>query len=642
MSEETRVSIESTELDLAQQVYREFQNSTSFIDRLDLRRDIKRCINFEAGRQWNMDEDLKDFPKITLNIVKQIGKVRKSAILQNEYGYLVNSTRHDAIRKVQDFLKYLNAKMKLKKKDLKVVNDTFTKGTGICYFYWDADSRNIMCKSGGRLRAEVIDIRRFRVADPFIQDVQSQEYVMYVTRERVSAIKRKYGVDVEPDAEEYTNLTEGPVSTEDPDEEFTNVYTKFYRNHESQVFFVITTAREVLKKPTPMNPFYRGDSSPAGPHMGVMDEVEISDEENDDLGQEVFSVFPFASLVLDERDNHFYGVPGAIEVLEAQKSINQHFSVYDKGVQDNVLGGFVHKRGILGEQEITTDNGQIIELDLLPGENYRDVFGRIPVNQVPADSLNYSGNLMNVMREVSGASNVQIGRADYAGQSGKATEALMERARQNTTDFAMLFNEYKVEQAEIMFMFAKFFYDNEDFAVVEHGFKKDNIRAYKEEDKFNGNEYIGEEFMFDIRVGPAPSFSEFANIELLGMMVQSGQAPLEVYIAGLPEGQVSNKDELLEILHSNSQKTIQELHEKLKQAEQIMQQMNEAFKKMQKDRDNVDVLVKENERVKSMIAELAAKSVQISQEAAAENRELTEDIQNLLRTLSGAGEIAQN
>ncbi len=621
---------------LAQEVYNQFQNATSFIDNLNLRRDIKRCVNFEAGNQWSMDEDLKDFPKITLNIVKQIGKVRKSGILQNEYGFLVNTNAVKEIRKIQDFIKYLHDKLKIKKKDLKIVNDTYTKGTGVMYFYWDAEARDILSKSGGKLKAEVIDIRRFRVADPYVQDVQEQEYVIYVTRERISGILKKYGVEVEADAEEYTVLTEKPVVGEKVEDDFANVYTKFYRNEEGQVFFTISTSLHLLKKPTPLNPFYKKEElSEEMPNtLSTMDETK---ENIPTLESEVFNLYPFAALVLDERDNAFYGIPGALEVLEAQKSINQHFSVYDKGVQDNVLGGFLHKRGVLGEQEITTDNGQIIELELLPGEDWRNVFGRIPTNQVPQDSLNYSGNLLGVVRQVSGASNVSIGTADYAGQSGKATEMLLQRAKENTTDYAMLYNEYKKEQAEIMFLFAKFFYDNEDFAVVEHGFMEDETKVYEGEEKFNGNKYKGQDVMFDIKVGPAPAFSEYTNIELLGMMVQSGQAPLEVYIASLPEGYVSNKQEMLKILKDNSQKIIEQLQEQLKQAQQVMQQMAEAFKKTQKDRANIDQVISENERIKSMLAELAAKSIKISQDAAKENREITEDMENLLKSLSRGG-----
>ena len=134
--------------------------------------------------------------------------------------------------------------MKLRKKELKVINDTFTKGTGIMYFYWDAEKRSFMSKSGGCLKAEVIDIRRFRVADPYIQDIQEQEYVIFVSRERINSIEAKFGIKVKPDDEDYTHLTERHIATEEIDEEFANVYTKFYRNEEGQVHFIISTVTE--------------------------------------------------------------------------------------------------------------------------------------------------------------------------------------------------------------------------------------------------------------------------------------------------------------------------------------------------------------------------------------------------------------
>ena len=611
---------------LAYQLYEQFQNGTAFIDGLELRKDIKRCINFEAGKQWNMDEDVEDFPKITLNVVKQIGKVRKSGILQNEYGYLVQSTESKSIRKIQDFLKHLDGKMKLRKKELKVINDTFTKGTGLMYFYWDAEKRSFMSKSGGQLKAEVIDVRRFRVADPYIQDIQEQEYVIFVSRERLDSIEMKYGIKVSPDAEDYTHLTERHISTEEIDEEFANVYTKFYRNDEGQVHFIIATATELLKPATPLNPFYSGSKKEMPNTTSLMDDVKTKK-----LTKAVFNLYPFAALVLDERDNCFYGLPGAKEMLEAQKSINHHFSVYDKGVQDNVLGGYVYKRGVLGDQEITTENGQILQLDLMPGEDWRNVFGRIPTNSVPQDALGYSGNLMGVIRQVSGASNIQLGQSDYAGQSGKQTQMLLQRARENSSDMAMLFNEFKRDEAEIMFLFSKFFYDNEDFAVVEHGFKQDNVTSYEGDNKFDGNEFIDKEVMIDIKVGPAASFSEFSSVELLGMMVQSGQAPLEVYISNLPDNYVNNKQELLDMLQMNSQKQIQQLSQQLQQSQMVMEQMNQQYQKTQKDMQNIDTIIQENTRLKSMMAEIMAKMYEQETTQAQRNMELTKDMQTLLQ-----------
>ena len=136
---------------------------------------------------------------------------------------------------------------------------------------------------------------------------------------------------------------------------------------------------------------------------------------------------------------------------------------------------------------------------------------------------------------------------------------LMSRARENSSDIALLFNEYKIDQAYIMFLFSKFYYDNEDFTMVEHGFKKDSFRSYQGQDRFNGNDYLNQEVMFNIKVGPAPSFSEFNSMELLGLMVQSGQAPLELYVSNMPEGYVNNKEEMLEIAQNNSKKQLEEM-----------------------------------------------------------------------------------
>ncbi len=631
------------------QILTEFTNATSFVDALNLRKDINRCVNFEEGIQWSLDDDVKDFPQITLNVVKQIGKVRKSGILQNEYGYLVNSSNFKSVRKIQDFLKYLANKMSLLAKDLKTVNDTYKKGTGLQYFYWNAEERDFLAKSGGKLKCEVIDIRRFRVADPYIQSVQDQEYVIFVSRERIDSIKYKYGKEVVPDSELYTNLTEKPIITDDVNKEFANVYTKFFRNYEGQVFFIISTGLSILKEATPLNPFYKGTSAVSKPveapnTTSLMDEVKLTKKQR--IGKEIFNLYPFASLVFDERDNCFYGRPGAAEMLEAQKSINHHFSVYDKGIQDNVLGGFLMRRGILGEQELTTENGQTLQLDLLPGEDWRNVFGRIPVNAIPNDALNYSQNLMAVIKTTEGASNIQIGQSDYSGQSGKQTEMLLQRAKENTSDLAVIFNEFKKQQAYIMFLFAKFFYDNESFAIIEHGFRKDNVRAYMGEEsevklgpevagsKFNGNEYLGDDVMIDIRVGSAPSFSEYTNLEMMGMAMQSGQVPPEVYVSLLPDGMISNREELIELMKNNSQKIIQALQEKIKQYEEIMKMMTDQYNKTKKDMANIDTVLSENERLKSMLSELAAKGIKIQQEASQKNQELTKDMTDVLNAIN--------
>lgn len=618
--------------------YELFTNGYSFLQSIDLHKKIARSILFENGEQWNMDEDIDEFTKITLNIIKQIGKTRKSYVMQNEYSYLVNSTNFREVRKIQDFLKYEANRLNLKRKDIKILSDDFTKGTGLGYFYWDKEKSGFLRNSGGKLCYQVLDIRRLVVANPYVQSIQDQEWIIYAFPEKIGALKKKYGADkvIIPDGYKYTSDTEKPVVAITEDEEIVNVYAKFFKNEIGEVFYTLETEFSTLQGKTPMNPFYEGDDEEQPSTTMLMDKKETKEEkrrERDKRANYVWNLYPFVTLVLNEKDNLFYGSPIAYEYIEAQKSINNHFSVFDKALQDNVLGGFIYRKGVLGEQEITTESGQMIALDLHPNESVRNAFDRMPVAQIPSDSINYSARLIDATRAVGGASNVQLGMSDYAGQSGKQTQFLLERARANSTESAILFNEFKKDQAYIMFLFAKFYYDNEEFVIIEHGMEKDNVRSYTQENAFNGTKYLDDKVLIDIRVGASPSFSEYSNLEILGLSLQSGQIPLEAYIQMLPDGYISNKQEILRIVENNSKKQIEQLQQKLLQQEQVMAEMVKAYEKAKKDMNNIDTIIAENNRLKSMMAEVSANAVKKVQEVTAQNKELLTDMKNTLKII---------
>ena len=623
---------------MATDIYEQFENATAFKGSINLVNDITRSVLFENGKQWNMDEDIKEFPKITLNIIKQIGKARKSGIMANEYSYLVNSTNYPSVRKIQDFLKHLAQCVDLRQKDLKALADDYTKGTAIGYFYWDAEKRGFLKKSGGEMRYEMIDIRNFAVADPYIQSIQEQEWVIYVTREKISALNKKYGErNYVADGNLYTAGTEVEnITTRFPEEDLVNVYTKFYRNDEGQVFFTIATQYEVLREGMPLNPFYKG-SSKEQPNTTSLPDMPIEKKQmqsTDERSEHIWNLYPFARLCLNERDNNFYGLPITLEYIESQKSINNHYSVYDKALQDNVLGGFVFRKGVIDSNEVTAENGQMLELDTMPNEPIGNAFGRLPVANVPADSASYSQALIGLTRQIAGASNVQLGMSDYAGQSGKQTQLLLQRAQENSSDTAMMFNDFKKEQAKIMFLFAKFFYDNEAFTMINHGSTKDDVRSYQGRESFDGRQYLKDDVMIDIKVGSAPAFSEYTNLEMLGLMVQSGQAPFEAYISMLPEGYISNKQELLELTQNNNMKVIQQLQQQLQQASQVMEQMTKAYQKTQKDMSNIDTIIQENIRLKSMMADISARALQKVQESDQATKEVTNDMTGLLNAVN--------
>lgn len=598
--------------DEAQKIKDQFSSASGFLTTLNLFKDIERSVNFYEGRQWAMDADISEYPKIVLNIIKQIAQVKHSGVLGNNYAFLVDSDSPDSTRKIEAFLKRLHYQMKMKRKDRKILKDVFKKGTGILYFYWDKDSRSIMSKSGGRLKAETIDIRNFRVADPEILEIQEQEWVMFATRERIDALEEQFPQFKDKfisDENENTMSTQKEPHDEDVKKQFCTVYTKFFRNEDGEVAFTKSTAT-VLIETSFLHPEYNG-SKKEKPNS-----TSLQDDREKKLYKDVaFTLYPFASLVFEERDNCFYGLPAVLEYIETQKSINKHFSVYDKGLDDAVLGGYVYRNGVLGEQELTAENGQEIGLELQVGERWQDVFGKIPTNNIPSDALNYSINLLGVLRNVSGTTNVTIGQADHSGQSGKQTQMLLDRAKENTTDLAQAFNDFKVDQVEIMFMFAKFYYDNEPFVAIEHG--KDSNRVlddFRGEKSFKGTEYQKDDVMFDLQVAPSQSLSEATLTELLGLSVQSGQISIVDYIDLVPDGYFPNRVELKHKLEQGNLAIMKQMEAKLQQSEQIIQQMvsqyNKTMEEYGKKIQAVDNVIRENTALKEMLANIASKKIE--------------------------------
>lgn len=617
-----------------ERVHTLFQNGQSYKRSIHLMRDIERSINFVEGRQWTNQNGTEDYPKITLNYLKQIMKVRQAGILQNNYAFLVNTLKFEDTKKIQYFLQYLYNTLNIRKKNLKVVADNFKKGTSGLYFYWDNEKRAMLSETQGNLKAEVFDIRNLVVADPEIQDIQEQEWLIYSFREKVGALKEKYPNfkdEIYPDGYNELKDTQKEQAGEDMDDELASVYVHYFRDEIGEVCYSIHTENLELQSAEYLNPYREGNKKEKPNTLSTQDKKEDNEEYD-----AIFGLYPFAVYVMDERDNIFYGLPGAYELIEAQKSINAHFSTYDYAISQNVLGGFVMKRGVLGDQEITTDNAQILELDMLPNERLSDVFGRMPVNNVPGDALNYSGVLGNNLRAVSGATNVQMGQADYSNQTAKATAMLLERARENTSDYAILFEEYMTDIAHVMFMFAKFYYDRKEFNIVEHGNEKDTNIEFTDDQAFIGDDYTMDFMDFKIQVSPSESFNETILQQLAMMSVQTGNLKMLSVLKMLPYNTFPSFKELKDELQKEdmTQQIIKAQEEQLVEAQKVMQQMSMEYKKMEEKMFVMDNIVRENLRLKEEMATVYNKSIEEAKKSQGNMLQMQDEMRKLINSVS--------
>jgi len=79
----------------------------------------------------------------------------------------------------------------------------------------------------------------------------------------------------------------------------------------------------------------------------------------------------------------------------------------------------------------------------------------------------------------------------------------------------------------------------------------------------------------------------------------------------------------------------------LKKAQEVMQMMAEQYNKTKKDMNNIDTVITENQRLKALLAELAAKGIKIQQDATKQNIELTKDMKDVLNAIQGLGKAGE-
>jgi NADH/NAD ratio-sensing transcriptional regulator Rex len=83
-------------------------------------------------------------------------------------------------------------------------------------------------------------------------------------------------------------------------------------------------------------------------------------------------------------------------------------------------------------------------------------------------------------------------------------------------------------------------------------------------------------------------------------------------------------------MKNNSQQQIAQLTQQIQKSQEVMQQMSTAYQQAQKDLQNVDTIIQENARLKSMMADVSAKAIEVSKAASQENMQMTKELQQLL------------
>lgn len=562
----------SSREELAEKIWNDWQNGLEYQKKLNLKETCEKCVDFYEGRQWpQATERTKNMPRPVINIVKFILNGKKSNILSSKISMIYKPLIYDATEgeiategatAFTNFANHIKKEIKQEDLDNKAILDGLKKGTYIYHYFWDTEKKTGMAKFNGGLNGQVIDCLSVVFANPKQKDEQKQKWIIIQSRENVDTLKKlaeKNGIPkTEIELIEADDDAEGNYEgAEQAGEKYATVLTRYFRKN-GEVYYTKSTQKMMIQDETSLTP----DASKV--KLDIDDEGKTN-EDNEEIEQDKptleqfkMTLYPIIVAPYDEREKSIYGIGEAEQLIPTQKSINFNYAMMQMASQNMGFPKIKMRPNALRGKQITNAPGEIIT-DYSPG------FDGISYMNPPLFSntpLTIADKLLEVIRVVTGATEVANGEALGANMSGSAIVALQTQAKVPIEDMQKRFWRVHEKIARIWEQFFKAYYRFDISYIVENDGQQEGVI-------FNGSKYQNMDFETTIDVGAGSAYSESLSINLLEAALQRGDITFDEFIDLYPDNAMPFKTQLQEI--RKKQLLPPEISQKIAQNPQILQ-----------------------------------------------------------------------
>lgn len=472
----------------------QYKSKTNFVNF------INEQQNFFNGKQYP-NNNVANMIRVTLNICSMCVKTKASKITGTPI-YLTftaddNKTDCTALRQ---FDEYNCNKIGMKAHNYQSATNGYVNGTEIVYTPWDDDDTSYKGIYKGGITIEHIDPRNFAVANPYLQGIQKQKWVMFWEDYDVSALIDMLEGD-EKEKEEKKKLllrgenADGEESYKDDDvinHKLVTMFTRFFRIDGEVYFNCATENVNIFKYPHPLSRKVAKNKI-----KKVVDDFlkkqKEQDEENPNTDQvqdynidyenllinatsseaftdeeyaknnEKFNLYPFAVFEPSPQNRSFYGRGELQNIIPSQKALNFVLSMMAKCAENNAYNKIFAKEGALGNQVITNEPSQVIT-DFSQFSNGWGI--KMAESQpMPNGLLDFANNLLNMTRVVYGFDQVLNGDITNQDLSGYAVQQMIRQANTSIEQEQMLFWRFNEELAAIRLLYYKHYVDRARYTV---------------------------------------------------------------------------------------------------------------------------------------------------------------------------------
>lgn len=631
-------------------LWEDYKKAESYQSSLGLRTTIPENVNFYEGRQWaKVTEKTKNLPRPVVNIIKMICRNKKSAILASPLRIVYEAEDGSDAGKITRFCEYIMKEMGHRAIDRRAVDAAVKKGSYFYHYYWDASARGKDGRVKGALRCELIDVLSIFFSNPTCRDEQAQDWIIISTRMELSRAKAICDKDVKPeDIKADDSKTNSYGTPEQEGDNLCTVLTRYFRR-DGKVYCERATESTVINKPYPITPNVKA----------AMAELDGKDEESDeeDNTDNTYGayLYPIVAGSYDEREGSIYGLSEIEGLISNQRSINFTFAMMLLNAQENAWGKYIAHPNALRGQTITNDPGQVI-IDYTQTMNGVRKMTEQTLHTAPLEII---GNLVNLTRSSTGATEVMTGEVVGKNMSGAAIAQLQAQASTPIEDLRENFKEVKRKQGLVLAQFFKLYYKDARFSYEDEAPRfneagepilnelgepvKESKRFF---DSFSGEDFYNKELDVVVETTTGTNSSSAGDINILDMLLAKGLISLKTYFKAYPEDAISNKSEIMKGIEEDERSSTKALSERLSQTEK---ELADALALLQKQKETVDKVVgiiRENSQTKAMLADVYTEAKQKIELANTQLKadgekitELTEDATHFARMLEADGTV---
>lgn len=590
----------------------DYQNGLRYQASTGLSKKIPKYVKFFEGDQWAAPtKNTKNLPRPVVNIIKMICRNKKSAILSTPVKIIYRAEDEMAnVEKFNNFADYIQKEIGQEALDKKAINDGVIKGSYFYHYYWDSEAKGKSGAKEGGLRCEIIDPLSIFFSDPTQLDEQKQEWILIASRENVKSVKAKCDKDVDLESITADESDNKYGTVEQDGDKLCTVLTRYFRK-DGEVYCEKATKSVVINKPFAITPDLEGAAQELGyaeedaPNNATPDKPEAESLIPDTTKA---YLYPIVAGNYEVRERCIYGLGEVEGLIPNQKAINFNIAMALLNNQETAWGKYIVMPNALKGQVITNEPGQVIIDYSGTGQGIR----KMTEQAIQSQPLQLIDTITQLTRVVTGSTEVMTGETLGTGMSGAAIAQLQSQAAQPIEELKDSFWLVKEKQGKVLAQFFKLYYTEKEFTYTETAEQGENsvLQGVKDgeeiqmSDVFNSDEYKSIDFSVVVEATSGTKASAAGDINALDVLLAKGLISMKTYLKAYPKDALSNRTEILKGIEEDEKNQVTILTKQLEQSQQQNVELAKVIEQQKETVDKVVAVIKENNELKSFIANL--------------------------------------